>query len=225
MTTWIPRSDACPHLGKANDPASYLGYHSPANRCHRVEPSQGIALVHQARICLTEKHRHCPVFSETWSGQFPDGLRLSRRRLRRPWRKPAWPWLIGISLAATGILLFAAWQVFAIDQASATEVGPLRPDSAPRARPTSEAAHPSQSVPTATLIPSHPAATPEATATFLPQPRPSMTPVRPPTIGPGWVTQIGPKATSPEVQDELATGVARRTGRSWASSGGLREYH
>ena len=83
MATWTPRSDVCPYLGRANDPATYVGYHSPGNRCHRVEPPEKVALAHQARYCLSEKHKDCPVFSEKWFGRLPDELRLSRRRIRR----------------------------------------------------------------------------------------------------------------------------------------------
>ena len=83
MATRTPRTDVCPYLGRGRDRPTYLGYPSPGNHCHRIEPPEKVALAHQARYCLADKHKKCPVFSDKWSGPLPDELRLSKRRIRR----------------------------------------------------------------------------------------------------------------------------------------------
>ena len=126
MTTWTPRSDVCPHFGRARDPASYIGYHSPGNRCHRLEAPEKVTFAHQARYCLAEKHRKCGVFSDQWSGRFPDELRLSRRQVRRRRRRPAWKGRSRLGFAAIGILLVGAWLVFGMDKTARAETDLLR---------------------------------------------------------------------------------------------------
>jgi hypothetical protein len=67
----LPR--ACPYLGLRNDVTSRYGYPNTRNYCHRVNPTQPVALDHQSSICLggSQAYQNCPVNNDDWQGALP----------------------------------------------------------------------------------------------------------------------------------------------------------
>jgi hypothetical protein len=54
MFSWSTRKQACPYLGTADDPESFIAYPSAMNRCYRLDEGHAVSLSHQAEFCLIE---------------------------------------------------------------------------------------------------------------------------------------------------------------------------
>lgn len=203
----------CKYLGVSDDPDTYFQYVSTWNYCHRPNSIQSLLPTHQADFCLSEKHKRCPVFQDSWSGEFPKdlmaltspgrGSRAARYGGRGPGRggRAALGWFLVLA-AVAGILGLFAWTTPAV------RVGLVRLFGGPQAgRPSqvagggslpvaSETPALSQSLaPSATVEPSMtplPSRTALPTLTPLPTETPAPTETPFPTPGPGLETPFGP---------------------------------
>jgi hypothetical protein len=162
---------ACPHLGLADDPATYLAWAAHGNYCHKVHPPQPISLAHQAEVCLRDPAR-CPVYQQAeWDGPLPHELRRQQKE-SPPAPQPArratvWLWVFSILILVV-ILTSASLMLELVPVWPG--VVPAVPTSTPTVTPTAT------DIPTATPPPSI-----TSSATFLPSPTaivvPSGTPV------------------------------------------------
>ena len=79
----------CPYLGSTSDAETPFAYSTWENHCYRSIPHQPVERTHQAHVCLTGSHVHCPVFiSEVeWQGWLPEGIRARPDQLATPNRR------------------------------------------------------------------------------------------------------------------------------------------
>lgn len=95
----------CPFLGVMVDAQTRYSCASPANYCHRVQPSEPVSVPHQEEFCLSETFQDCIVYADSWKGKLPAELRgdgpagsasrvlfagatLSRLKRNKPKRRP-----------------------------------------------------------------------------------------------------------------------------------------
>ena len=173
-------NNVCQFLGLSYDSESLFAFPSAGNYCHRVKTPRPIAISHQEAVCLSGKHKTCPVYQEEWKGALPREIRAQRN-----WRI-RWSWLGGVAVVA--VLLFILSRT-AIGRslsallflgAQGTEIPPV---TTPLATITPALINPSVPISSETptlLLP----ATPSRTATVG---------ILIPTIGPGLMTPFGPQ--------------------------------
>lgn len=177
---------ACPHLGLADDPATYLAWAAHGNYCHKAVPHQPVSLAHQAEVCLRDPSL-CPVYQQVdWDGPLPHGLRRQPKESPPPpqptRRATIWLWVFSI-LVLVVVLTSASLML---------ELVPVWPGVA-------------ASAPTPT-----PTAVATATRTATPTPQPSITPSA--TFLPSPTAIVVPSATPvASVETELAYGSNLRS--------------
>ena len=65
----------CPFLGSRDDPEIPFSFATEANHCHQTDPAEPVSLAYQGTVCLTHKHRDCPVYGQAWEESLPPGVR------------------------------------------------------------------------------------------------------------------------------------------------------
>lgn len=65
----------CPYLGLENDPSTSADYPSSINACHHTLGKTTPKLSYQRSICLTAKHKQCPIFSDPEEVRMPKKIR------------------------------------------------------------------------------------------------------------------------------------------------------
>ena len=72
MSDTLNLTTHCPYLGLRKDPATWHGYPTESNLCHKCKPARQAAKSYQASTCLTAEHASCQVFN--YQGKWPKSL-------------------------------------------------------------------------------------------------------------------------------------------------------
>ena len=191
MVGWSPVRHSCPELCRADDPMSFFAYPSRGNRCWKTDPISRVTADYQARMCLTARHRHCPVFeAQGVSARAMAARPVHSTERRKRASAIGWKWARwAIPIAA--VLGTGVWFVF-----QALEGGGELPLPSPTVSPTKAIATTSAAAEPASTPSARPRAwesARRATLTATQSRTPTPTPTLTPTPGPGLETPIGPQ--------------------------------
>lgn len=162
-------------MGTTEDESTFHAFPSPENLCWKADPPAVVRAAYQARFCLTERYRSCPVFARQEDAPLPAKLAsIEKRRAVRSGGGPQVMFFVGILLLA--IITLGGWGIFIVGSSEAPP-----PLLLPSSTPTELA-----SGHTPTLSPS-PVPTEGPTETSTPPPEPTS----PPTPGPSLDSVFG----------------------------------
>jgi hypothetical protein len=182
----ISAREACPYIGREDDPKTRLLFASPEACCHHAEPADAVDLGHQQEYCLTSMHNLCPVFMRAEWEPLPMALQYYEPEIRSPRRR--WFWVFVVVLVVLG-LVTGGWLLsgsgrFSTTTESEPEAGLPVVAALATETPTSTSTSTASPTitPTETAVPSK---TPTSTHTNTPPPtntaKPSATPTELPT--------------------------------------------